>query len=339
MERMARGPRLDGPGVLHHVMARGIEQRPIFRCDSDRRDLLSRLASSCREGGARIFAWALLPNHAHALLLSGKTPLSRIMQRVLGGYAREFNRRYRRHGHLFQNRFKSVVVEHDPYLLELVRYIHLNPLRAGLVADVAALDRYAWSGHSRLMGFADDRWQDVEYVLSLFGDRVAAARRAYRSFVEAGVGQGRRPDLSGGGLCRSRRGCEVVAMLVRGRERWACDERVLGSSDFVAQLQAEELAKRHPLRPPAPVHETLARIVSVVAEHGGLSAVEICSGSKRRDVVRARALLSFMAIREAGLSAAHVARALNVTPRAVVRVLGHGCQIANEAKLHLRQTD
>ena len=112
------------------------------------------------------------------------------MQRVLGGYAREFNRRHHRHGHLFQNRFKSVVVEADAYLLELVRYIHLNPVRAGLLADVAALDRYPWTGHARLMGVVDDGWQAVDSVLSLFGPRIGEARRAYRSFVEAGVAQG-----------------------------------------------------------------------------------------------------------------------------------------------------
>jgi REP element-mobilizing transposase RayT len=317
-------------------MARGIERRAIFRSDHDRDDLLARLATCGREGGARIFAWALLPNHLHALLRSGDVSLSRMMQRVLGGYARAFNRRHRRHGHLFQNRFKSVIVEEQLYLLELVRYIHLNPLRAGLVADLAALDRYRWSGHSRLMGQVEDGWQDVDSVLGLFGDRVAQARRAYRDFVETGVELGRRPELNGGGLRRSRRGCDVVDALARGREQWAFDERVLGSSDFVLRLQSEALARDQGGPPPRPAAEALPRIVSAVADHAGLSAAELCSGSKRHVVVRARALLSFPAIREGGVSAAAVARAVHVTARAVTRVLARGATVAAELDLHLR---
>src|SRR5574337_67616 len=172
---MSRAARLDAPGALHHIMARGIERRDIFRSDTDRDDLLARLGTGVRDAGARIFAWALLPNHLHAFLRSGAISVSRLMQRVLGGYAREFNRRHHRHGYLFQNRFKSIIVEEHPYLLELLRYIYLNPLRAGLLPDLAALDHYRWCGHSRLMGHRADAWQDVEYVLGVFGERVAQA--------------------------------------------------------------------------------------------------------------------------------------------------------------------
>ena len=177
---MPRAPRLDGPGVRHPVIARGIERRRILRTDHDRADRLARLATGCRLGGASLLAWALLPNHRHALRRSGPVRLSRLLQRVLGGDAREFNRRHRRHGHPFQNRFKSIVVEDDPYLLELVRYIHLTPRRAGLVADGAALDRYPWCGHSRLMSVMPDGGQAVDEVLQRFGGQVGTARRAPR---------------------------------------------------------------------------------------------------------------------------------------------------------------
>lgn len=119
----------------------------------------------------------MLPNHFHVLLRSGLAGLSLLMQRALGGYARKFNRFHHRHGHLFQNRFKSVVVEENAYLLELVRYIHLNPVRAGLLADVAALDGYPWMGRARLVGTITDGWPAVDSVLGLFGQRVGAARR------------------------------------------------------------------------------------------------------------------------------------------------------------------
>lgn len=117
---MPRSARLEALGVLHHVMARGIERRRIFRDDVDRGDFVARLSSHCRNGDVAVFAWSLMPNHAHILLRTVGASLSHVMQCVLGGYARRFNLRYRRQGHLFQNRFKSIVVESDPYLLELV---------------------------------------------------------------------------------------------------------------------------------------------------------------------------------------------------------------------------
>jgi REP element-mobilizing transposase RayT len=145
---MPRGPRLDAPGVLHHVMARGIERREIFEDDADRQAFVVRLEGALRHTGGAVYAWCVLPNHVHLLVRSGWATVGRMMQSLLGGYAGAFNRRHRRSGHLFQNRFKSVLVEEDAYLLELVRYIHLNPVRAGLVAAGGALDRYPWTGHA-----------------------------------------------------------------------------------------------------------------------------------------------------------------------------------------------
>ena len=149
---MPRQARLDAPGVLQHVMARGIERRKIFLDDQDNASFLERLALILEESQTQCYAWALIPNHFHILLRTGTTPLSTVMRRLMTGYAVTFNIRHRRSGHLFQNRYKSVVCEEDPYLLELTRYIHLNPLRAGLVEDLNTLDKYAWSGHSAILG-------------------------------------------------------------------------------------------------------------------------------------------------------------------------------------------
>jgi len=149
---MPRQARLDASGVLQHVMARGIEHRKIFWDDKDRASFLERLALILEETQTQCYAWALIPNHFHVLLRTGATPLSTVMRRLMTGYAVTFNKRHRRSGHLFQNRYKSVVCEKDPYLLELIRYIHLNPLRAKIVADLKALDKYPWTGHSVLLG-------------------------------------------------------------------------------------------------------------------------------------------------------------------------------------------
>src|SRR4030065_1002879 len=136
---MPRQARLDAPGSFHHVMIRGIEGANIFRDGKDREHFLSRVGEIGKATGTRILAWVLMDNHVHLLLFSGSSGLPRFMRRVLTGDALWFNRRHRRAGHLFQNRYKSIVCEEDRYLLELVRYIHLNCIRAGLLKEMDEL--------------------------------------------------------------------------------------------------------------------------------------------------------------------------------------------------------
>ena len=157
-----------------------------LRSARDRMDLLARLGDLVCESGAALYAWVLMPNHIHALLRTGSLSLSRFMQRLLGPYANAFNRRHKRSGHLFQNRFKNTLVEDEPYLLELVRYLHLNPVRSKLPVTVESLDNYRWTGHAVLLGKHEFAAQDTDFVLSLFGNRVGAARQAYRHFVRGG---------------------------------------------------------------------------------------------------------------------------------------------------------
>ena len=149
---MPRGSRIDAVGAVHHIMVRGIERRKIFDGDADRDHFLHRMGEILLDTGTTCFAWSLMPNHFHLLFRTGNVPVSTVMRRLLTGYAVWFNRSRRRHGHLFQNRFKSVLCQEDSYLLELVRYIHLNPLRAGLVKSIPELDTYPYSGHGALMG-------------------------------------------------------------------------------------------------------------------------------------------------------------------------------------------
>ncbi|MCX5895670.1 MAG: transposase, partial [Proteobacteria bacterium] len=125
---MPRQARIDAPGALHHIIIRGIERRAIFQDDQDRDAFLERLGRILIETATPCFAWCLMPNHVHLLLRTGLVPTASIMRRLLTGYAQHFNRRYGRYGHLFQNRYKSVLCEEDPYLLTLVQYIHLNPV-------------------------------------------------------------------------------------------------------------------------------------------------------------------------------------------------------------------
>ena len=152
---MPRRPRLDAPRALHHIIGRGIEGIKIFRNRVDREDFLSRLAELSQRGYLFVYAWALMSNHFHILARTGKQPLAKSMRKLLTGYVVNFNRRHQRFGHLFQNRYKSIICEDDPYLLKLTRYIHLNPLRAGIVDNLEKLNIYLWSGHSVIMGYAE----------------------------------------------------------------------------------------------------------------------------------------------------------------------------------------
>jgi putative transposase len=113
----------------------------------------------------------------HLLLKTGHCPIAGVMRRLLTGYAVTLNRRHKRSGHLFQNRYKSILCQEEPYLLELVRYIHLNPLRGGMVGSLEELDRFEFCGHAVLMGKRTNDWQDVDAVLSRFGSRVHIAHR------------------------------------------------------------------------------------------------------------------------------------------------------------------
>jgi putative transposase len=132
---MPRLARLDAPGVIHHIIIRGIERRKIFRDNRDRENFLERLGNLLEETKTGCYAWAFLQNHAHFLLRTGEVPLATLMRRLLTGYVVSFNRRHKRHGHLLQNRYKSIVCQEETYLQELVRYLHLNLLRAGVVPD------------------------------------------------------------------------------------------------------------------------------------------------------------------------------------------------------------
>jgi REP element-mobilizing transposase RayT len=143
---MPRKSRLDAPGAVHHIIVRGIDRGLIFRDAVDRHRFIERLGALLAETGTACYAWALLSNHFHLLVRSGHLPLSGVMRRLLTGYAISFNRRHRRWGHLFQNRYKSILCQPEPYLLELVRYIHLNPLRARLVAGLEGQPKSVCSG-------------------------------------------------------------------------------------------------------------------------------------------------------------------------------------------------
>ena len=332
---MPRSARLDAPGVLHHVMGRGIERGRIFLSDEDRNDFVSRLGSLAEEGCLRVYAWVLLSNHFHLLCKTGKVSLADSMRRLLTGYGVKFNRRHNRNGHLFQNRYKSIVCQEDSYLMELVRYIHLNPIRGGMMKGLVELNRFPWSGHSALMGYQKREWQDTEYVLSYFGKRVGR-RRKYLQFVKEGIGKGRRPELVGGGLIRSMGGWSGVLALRKRGEKTASDERILGDGEFVERVLEEwdEMGRAN-LRLTG-VRKSLLILAQQVCEDSGVTIEELKSGSRRRVVLEAREEFSQVAVKGLGYSGAEVARYLGVTGSCVTRIVAEG-ELTEEVRLKYQE--
>ncbi len=260
---MPRGARLDEPGTLHHVIIRGLERGSIVLDDKDRKLFTDRMGLLAKESGTSIYAFALMTNHAHILLKSGPGGLSTYMRRLLTGYAQYFNRRHKRAGHLFQNRYKSIICEEEAYFDKLVAYIHLNPLRAGLVRTLEELADYPWSGHAVLMKKLRCDWMESDYVLKFFGNREGAARKAYHEFLEEEMGIDREQELSGGGLIRSQGGWAKVQSMRRHGEMALGDERILGDGDFVTEvLKAAEGRKDFVI----PVTERMAKFNELIEQ-------------------------------------------------------------------------
>ena len=316
---MPRQPRLDIPGLLQHVIVRGIERRNIFRSNTDRRDFVDRLSRLLVETDTDCFAWALIPNHFHLLLKPKGCELKHFMRRLLTVYAVNFNKRHRRSGHLFQNRYKSIVCEEDAYLLELIRYIHLNPLRAGLVKNLEALARFPWCGHGVLLGNASMEGQSVKDVLTLFAEQPASARNRYLAFVADGVAVGERPELVGGGL---RRSCGQNI----SEEPQTFDERVLGGGDFVEKLSGFE-----PLKESLAPRLDLGTLARRVAEQFEIGIDELVERGRYPQRVAARDLFCYVAVRILGYSGVQAGALLGLQRAAVSHAVRRGKVLAEQS--------
>ena len=262
-------------------------------------------------------------------------PVSVLMSRLLTGYAVWFNKKYRRHGQLFQNRYQSILCQEDPYLKELDRYIHLNPLRAGLVEDMKKLDKHPWCGHSVIMNKTMQAWQNVDYVYGLFSEKKRLARTRYRVYVEKGILDGKRPDLTGGGLLRSTGGWAVLKGLRKVGIRVKGDERILGDSDFVENVlksAEEELEQKYDLKARG---YDFDRVAQRVAEVMKIEKGQVTAFGKSPQTVKARSLLCFWAHRKLGMTTIEIGKRLNISQSAVSRSSMRGQQIEIENRFEL----
>jgi putative transposase len=230
---MARPLRIEYPGAFYHITARGNEQRDIFRDDKDRERFLGYLETAVGRYKAVIHVYCLMSNHYHLLLSTPEGNLSQIMRHINGGYTTWFNKRHNRCGHLFQGRYKAILVDADPYAGELSRYIHLNPVRAGMVTQP---EQYQWSSYVAYIGKAKTpRWLTTDWLLQYFGQTTAAAKKAYVFFVNAAVGKEEEDPLK-----------EATSTLILGKSEFIDDirEKYLGDKEKGHDLPAlKELTK------------------------------------------------------------------------------------------------
>jgi putative transposase len=320
---MPRQARLDVPGALHHIMIRGINKAAIFKDDQDKSRFLERLGQAVGEGKGTVYAWVLMDNHVHILFKSGKDGISAVMRKLLTWYAQYFNRRHKRTGHLFENRYKSILCDEDNYLLALIRYIHLNPVRAKIIATPNQLNGYPWSGHRAFIGKTSHSWMDIDHALSEFGHTRRKAVQEYRRFVQEGFGQGRLPELTGGGLIRSKGGWSQVLAARRSKQKDEFDERILGNGQFVNAIYKEAEEKTLRQLKLKRSGKTIEKLIEEECKKARISANELRGGGRRKPVSDLRATIARRGVDELGLTMAEIARHVGVTTSSIAKIMSH----------------
>jgi REP element-mobilizing transposase RayT len=302
-------------------MARGIDRRDLFLDDEDRARFVSTVERVFGESRTACFAWALMTNHYHLLVETGSVPLADAMQRVNLRYAQHFNRRHAGVGHVFQGPYKSLRVDAEPYLLTLVRYIHLNPCEGGLVSGLDALDVYPWTGHAALMGNAARRFQDVDRVLSMFGRDPLDARGSVRRFLQS------RLDCGNVGAPMP---APDVPLDIRD-QRDALAYGVVGLRTRSGQLEAavREATDRNAARARlARDGWTFDRIVELICARLDVDSRELRLGSRLRSVSRSRAVVAYAASTWLGMNQCEIARRLAIGQPSVAKSIPRGRALA-----------
>jgi REP element-mobilizing transposase RayT len=296
---MARSLRLHVPGGFYHVTLRGNHRHPIFYAAKDR-DLLDRIVERTLEDlGARLHAYCWMTNHIHLLLQVADAPLGKIMQRIASHYARVVQQHLQTTGHLFERRYHSLLVDADNYLLTLLRYIHFNPVRAGLVKDPAS---YPWSSHRAYLGQSKQDWITTDFALALFAVRRDVARARYSEFMGTAT-----PDRWGTGL-------------LTPNDK---NGQILGSDDFVARVGRSSASPE--------THSTLADLFDECTRKFRCSRALLVSVSRNRRLSSARAWIAREAASSGIATVSAVAREMQRSEAAIRRLMQrHGHQAENE---------
>ena len=316
---MPRIGRLHISGGCYHLIGRGLERRYIFDDDSDKLSFLSRLGENLARSQVQCLAWAIMSNHYHLLVRVGTKPLSKLMAPVLGGYAGYYNRRHHRSGYVFQNRYKSILCDEDSYLLELIRYIHLNPLRARMLESLEELDKYAWTGHAGLLGKHLQPWHCTEEVLCHFGNKRSRSRLCYRQFVKEGLNNEARRNYSGGGLIRSYDGWETLNRMRSEHEHCIGDERILGSSEFVERVISQDEIGIDLSSLRQKQGWNLDRLVQSICHLIEISELQLFEKARTNKIAQAKSLICYWGNEELGLTLQGMASRLKISQQAVAK--------------------
>jgi putative transposase len=259
---MARKPRIHYPGAVYHVILRGNGRQDIFFEDQDRYRFYLLLQEGVERYRHQVHAFCLMTNHVHLVVQVADIPLSRIMQNISFRYTRWINWRHERSGHLFQGRYKAVLVDGVTYLLELLRYVHLNPVRARMAASP---DDYPWTGHRAYCGLETLPWLSTDRALVMFSKKRANAIRMYADFIRDGLSESRRPEFHGEG---------------------AADSRVFGDDEFVERVAGEGGYVAEKI--------SLDDILSAVCSRYSLSTGEVSRPGKDRALSRVRMMAAWI---------------------------------------------
>ncbi len=284
---MPRRPRLHLPGGLYHVILRGNDRQAIFFDADDRRRWESLIALGLERHQHRIHAYCWMTNHVHMAIQCHDAPLAGFISFIAGQYARTTNKKMNRSGHLFERRHRAVPVQADSYLKELVRYIHLNPLRAGLVD---ALADYQWCSHNAYLNGKAPNWLTLNWVLSIFGGSHISARRRYARFIQANHSK---------------------SVWQKFRDGTNDEHRIVGDDGFIASLDSS-------VAPPAS-QQTLDEFVQTICEKYVVSPSALKSKSRDRRYTAIRAEIGLTSIENGIASNAEAARYFNRNPSGLSR--------------------
>ena len=276
---MARKPRIHYAGAVYHVIVRGNARQQIFSEAVDYLRFLRFIGEGVKKYDHRIHAFCLMPNHIHMAIQVGDISLSRIMQNLCFRYTQWVNRRQDRVGHLFQGRYKAVLVNADSYLLELVRYIHLNPVRAGMVKSP---EEYRWSGHPAYLGEKKLSWLTTEWVLSRFSSSRSRAGIEYREFVHSEIEGGHREEFHRG---------------AKG------ERRVLGEDSFIEEVfrKAKQERKKTP---------SMGDVIKKACEYYGVKEAELSAAGKSHRLSLVRGKIAWLALESGKLTLTELSKRL-----------------------------
>lgn len=310
---MPRTRRLDWKNAFHHVMARGVEKRNIFVDDSDRRRFVSRLGRYAEETGIDIYAWVLMPNHIHVLTRTSDIPLSKFMQKILTAYAVYFNKKHDRTGHLFQNRYRSILVQEESYFLELVRYIHLNPLRSGIVNTRDGIDRYIWSGHAGIMNKGLFAWQNTTSVLRHFNGNQETRLQNYLKYLFDNDTK-TEVNYDEGNYLLGSSGLLSMESASAKRKTIGNHHRILGNRNFAKEVLDRITDNRgSSIRRRKDEHVIIEELIEYALEHWQISRQVLTGSGRMPSLSRVREFLIFAFVEAVGLSLVDSARILNIS--------------------------